>query len=62
MDIKRSIAIPIRQRLTAKEITIIVGARQVGKTTLLKALLNELAAIGENTIFFNLGIQSQLIL
>lgn len=58
MDIKRNITTNITQHLKAKEITIIVGARQVGKTTLLKAIKKDLDAIGENTIFFNLDIQS----
>lgn len=58
MYIKRKIEKTILRHLKAKEITIIVGARQVGKTTLIKSIKKDLDAAGANTIFFNLDIQS----
>ena len=58
MLIKRKIEKAIIQHLSAKEITIIVGARQVGKTTLLKSLKKDLDGTGERTIFFNFDIQT----
>ncbi|MDX2135478.1 MAG: ATP-binding protein [Saprospiraceae bacterium] len=42
--------------LAQKEITLVVGPRQAGKTTLLKALAAELRAKGEICLFFNLDI------
>jgi len=58
MYIKRKIEKDILRHLKAKEITIIVGARQVGKTTLIKSIKKDLDAVGKNTIFLNLDIQS----
>lgn len=40
------------------EITLIIGARQVGKTTLMKKLQEELRAASEKTLYFNLDIES----
>ena len=42
MPIKRNIETAILRHLKAKEITIIIGARQVGKTTLLKSIKRDL--------------------
>ena len=42
MYIKRKIEKDILRHLKAKEITIIVGARQVGKTTLIKSIKKDL--------------------
>lgn len=43
----------IRRHLTKKEITLLVGARQVGKTTLMNILLEELRRKGEKTVFLS---------
>lgn len=51
----------IRQHLSVKEITILVGACQVGKTTLLKSIKQQLDNQRERTIFFNLDIQSDQV-
>lgn len=55
--IKRGIFQNIKNHLTKKEITLITGARQVGKTTLMKVLRQELIAAGENTLFLNLDYE-----
>ena len=40
--IKRTIFNPIKSHLKEKEITLIIGPRQAGKTTLMNLLKNEL--------------------
>lgn len=52
--IKRKILDALREHLRAKEITVIVGPRQVGKTTLMRILQDELSRAGNQTLFFNL--------
>lgn len=59
--IKRAIISEIRKHLKEKEITMVVGARQVGKTTLLEELYSELKRAGEKVIFFNLDIEAEAI-
>ncbi len=56
--IKRDLYNEIRDHLNAKEISVIVGPRQTGKTTIMKALKNELEKKGEKTLFFNLDWES----
>lgn len=46
----------IRAHLSKKEITLLIGPRQAGKTTLLKRIANDLQANGETCLFFNLDI------
>jgi predicted AAA+ superfamily ATPase len=41
------------EHLTAKEANVLVGARQTGKSTLLKQLRNYLESKGETVQFFN---------
>lgn len=54
MEIYRYLINSLREHLKAKEITLITGARQVGKTTLMLQLQKELYSQGEKTIFLNL--------
>lgn len=54
MDIKRSIKQEIFSHLDKKEITLITGARQVGKTTLLLEIMEDLKSKGEKVLFLNL--------
>lgn len=70
MEIRRTLLAPIRAHLQEPEITLVIGPRQAGKTTLLRALAAELEAQGEAVLFFNLDIdrdalffesQSQLV-
>ncbi len=56
--IKRTIYPSIFRHLKAKEITIITGARQIGKTTLLKQISKELVQQNKKIQFFNLDIPS----
>lgn len=51
--IARKIKKKIVDSLKLKEITILIGARQIGKTTILKEIIKELG----NTLYFNLDIE-----
>jgi len=55
--IKREILADIQKELNTPEILVILGSRQVGKTTLLKILEKQLKDAGEKTLFFNLDIE-----
>lgn len=44
--------------LSRKEITILIGARQVGKTTLLQEVLFELSRTNEQVLYWNLDIEN----
>ena len=48
----------IYEHLAKPEITLIVGARQVGKTTLMKKLVEMVQQAGEKTLFLNLDFES----
>lgn len=54
--IKRTITQSLEGHLAEKEMTIIIGPRQVGKTYLMKYLEGKLKAKGEKTLFLNLDI------
>lgn len=56
MEIARSILKDLREHLKEPEITLLIGPRQAGKTTLLRALREELENAGERCLFFNLDI------
>ncbi len=60
MIIKRKIKKEITEHLSAREITLIAGARQIGKTTLLLEIQNELLQQGEKVLFLNLDNDSHL--
>ncbi len=55
--IKREIKDKVISSLGRKEITIIIGARQVGKTTLLKEVIAGLKQQGKTVLYFNLDIE-----
>lgn len=55
--IKRKLLEEIRRHLSKPEITLIVGPRQAGKTTIMKILDTELRKNGEKTLFLNLDIE-----
>jgi len=55
--IKRKLEKELEAHLSAPEISLIVGPRQAGKTTLMKLLERKLRDRGERTIFFNLDIE-----
>lgn len=52
--IKRKLFNPIQEHLSRKEITLITGPRQAGKTTLMHQLEEELKKQGEKTLFLDL--------
>lgn len=52
--INRFIFNQLKQELTQPEIDILLGARQVGKTTLLKDLAKSAEQAGHRTVFFDL--------
>ena len=54
MEIKREIATALINDLSEKAITILIGARQVGKTFLLKMIAEHAAAQGLKAAFFDL--------
>lgn len=62
MQIKRSIKTKILQHLNQPEITLIVGPRQVGKTTLISEISDELNEEGKRTLTLNLDIQDDFTL
>ena len=55
--INRDIENTITESLKKKEITVIAGARQVGKTTILKHIISKLRSRGEKALYFNLDIE-----
>ncbi|MBS3768791.1 MAG: AAA family ATPase [Bacteroidales bacterium] len=57
MLIQRNIISQIEDHLERPEITLITGARQIGKTTILKMLLAKLHREGRQTLFFNLDFE-----
>jgi uncharacterized protein len=57
MEIKRSLLDGIHDHLGAKEITVITGARQVGKTTIIRQLEQKLLKDGNKTLYLNLDFE-----
>ena len=55
--IKREMLEKVEDHLEKDEISLIVGARQVGKTTLMQQLKSELEEDGENTLYLSMDIQ-----
>jgi uncharacterized protein len=55
--IKRTLLKELQEHLGKKEITMLVGPRQAGKTTLMRILSEQLAAEGEKTLFLNLDFE-----
>lgn len=56
--IKRQVFEELKSHLDKKEISLIVGPRQAGKTTLMMLLKDYIEAQGKKTIFLNLDIES----
>ena len=56
--IKRNLLEQLKDHLSKKEISLIVGPRQAGKTTLMLLLKEYLEKHGEKTLFLNLDIES----
>ncbi len=53
----REIENKINESLKKQEVTIVAGARQVGKTTLLKHIISKLKGRGEKVLYLNLDIE-----
>jgi len=58
MIIKRDLFEELKNHLSAKEISLIVGPRQVGKTTLMLLLKEYLEKKREKTLFLNLDVEN----
>jgi len=58
MMIKRHLFDDLKAHLSKKEISLIVGPRQAGKTTLMMLLLEHVRSQGKRTVAFNLDIES----
>jgi len=56
--IKRDIFQSLKEHLSKKEISLIVGPRQAGKTTLMLMLREYLQKHKQNTLFLNLDFES----
>lgn len=56
--IKRKLYSALKAHLSKPEITLIVGPRQAGKTTLMLLLKRELEQAGHQTLLFNLDIET----
>lgn len=52
--IQRTLEAGLKQHLTAREMSLIVGPRQAGKTTLMRSVQTELQKAGERTLWFSL--------
>lgn len=61
IHIKRQLLEDLKSHLKNKEISIIVGPRQAGKTTLMKELVLHVQKTGGKTIFLNLDYESDKI-
>ena len=57
--IKRNLLQDLYAHLSKKEITMIVGPRQAGKTTLMQYLMGELKKSGQKTLFLNLDFDEE---
>ncbi len=56
--IQRELFEELQRHLSKKEISLIVGPRQVGKTTLMHLLKDSLEKVGEKTLFLSLDFES----
>ena len=57
MKIKRYLLQSVRDHLDSKEITVITGARQVGKTTLIQEIERKLHTRQKKTLYLNLDFE-----
>ena len=56
-QIERKMLEQVENHLDSDEISLIVGARQVGKTTLMRELKSQLEGKGEDTLYLSMDIQ-----
>jgi len=57
--IKKEIFTALEKHLSEPEMTMLIGARQVGKTYLMRLLEEQLRAKNERTVFLNLDVEDQ---
>jgi predicted AAA+ superfamily ATPase len=57
LEIQRTLATELKGHVEKPEITILIGPRQAGKTTLLKEISANLSAEGKKVLFYNLDIE-----
>ncbi len=57
MPIKRKLLYDLQAHLSKKELTLLVGPRQAGKTTLMLQLQDDLQKKGDNTLFLSLDYE-----
>ena len=55
--IERKILSDLEKHLPKKEMSLIIGPRQAGKTTLMELLKEQLEKRGEKTIYLNLDVE-----
>lgn len=55
--IKRNLLVDLKQHLSQKEMSLVIGPRQAGKTTLMMLLKEYLEKKGERTLFLNLDFE-----
>ena len=58
MEISRFIQSELTEHLGKEEITLLIGPRQAGKTTLLRSIADQLIQNGATCLFFNLDIDT----
>ncbi len=56
--IKRDLYAKLKEHLSQKEMSVIVGPRQAGKTTLMEQLRAEIKTTGARTAFFNVDVEA----
>ena len=61
MIIKRDIYVDVSEHVGKKEITLIIGPRQAGKTTLMKMLQQQLQKEGKKSIFMSLDFEKDAV-
>jgi len=54
--IQRKVYFDLKEHLTKPEISLILGPRQAGKTTIMKRLASNLEEKGQKTVYFNLDV------
>lgn len=57
LEIRRALTADLKHHINKPEITILIGPRQAGKTTLLKEIASDLIEAGQKILFFNLDIE-----
>lgn len=62
LKIRRNLTSELTDHLSEPEITLLIGPRQAGKTTLLRHLADQLKQDGHSVLFFNIDIERDRLL